>query len=125
MLRSWIPNMEKTELDVAIPSLSRLLMPETPDFWRFAKFGGWSPRKHAQLHHLVHGAGGLYDTSKLVWDTLFGETYRYDDFKLRLQAIVELLEHNETNKNEELIYLAHQTFRWFLPGLASIRFQSG
>ena len=51
--------------------------------------------------------------------------YRYDDFELRLQAIVELLEHHETNKNEELIHLAHQTFRWFLPGLASIRLQSG
>ena len=73
----------------------------------------------------MHGAGGLYDTSKLVWDAIFGDTYRYDDFELRLQAIVELLEHHETNKNEELIHLAHQTFRWFLPGLASIRLQSG
>jgi hypothetical protein len=124
-LRSWIPNMEKTEVEIALPGLSRLLMPETPDCWRFEKFGGWSPRKHAQLHHLVHGAGGLFDTSKLVWDAMFGDEFRFDDFERRLQGIAELLEHNETNKMEELIHVAHRTFRLFLPSLASVRLQSG
>ena len=131
-MRRWIANacsslrsMEKVEIDFAVPSLSRFLLPEIPDCWRFAKFGGLTPRRRAQLKHLVHGAGGLYDTGKLVWNAIFGDAFRWEEFERRIQAISELYEHGETDKNEELIYRAHQTFRWILPSISSLRLQSG
>ena len=62
-----------------------------------------------------------------VWTQSSGYADRVlDGFRVApSQAIVELLEHHEINKNEERSDSAHQTFRWFLPGLASIRLQSG
>ncbi len=120
-LCEWLPHTEKTDIEFAVPALSVLLAPETPDVLR----ASLDPATLAALKHLCTGAGGMMDTVKVLWNAVVGEEFAWHHMERRLRAILELMEHGESTKEEELIQRAHVVCREILIGVTDARVQCG
>ena len=111
----------KQEFEIAVPSLSHLLLPELPDCFQ----GHVTPKTRAMLAHLINGAGGIIDTVKLLWNGIIGHDWSWENFNNEMFKLLVLLEHGETNKTEELIHASHYTFRKVLTSIHGFRIQCG
>lgn len=109
----------KQEVEIALPSLSTLIYPDIPDFIQ----SYFSPSLRAKLIHFVKSPGGMIDTVKLIWNSIFGFEWSWENFNKGYFNIMDLLKYGETNKMDELIYNAHHTFRNVITKIREIRIQ--
>jgi len=121
IIRANIPYDTKQEIELAVPSLSVLLLPDLPDCFN----PYLSLQKRIFLANLIHSPGGMMDTVKQIWNSIIGYEWSWDNFNAAMFQVYALLSHSETNKMEELIHASHHTFRNVLTNISSIRIQCG
>ena len=69
MIASNVSYDIKQEIEIAIPSLATLLLPELPDYLR----PSISFKTRLFMTHLINSPGGTIDTMKILWNKIIGK----------------------------------------------------
>ena len=69
MIASNVSYDIKQEIEIAIPSLATLLLPELPDYLR----PSISLKTRLFMTHLINSPGGAIDTMKILWNKIIGK----------------------------------------------------